>query len=101
MLKITLRETPAEERWILHGRLTHPWAEEFRACWKKSHRADPRRACVVDLNEVTLIDNCGERLLRLLARNGAQFSASGIYTKHILEQLNVRRKAVARICSAA
>ena len=92
MLKITLRETPAEERWILHGRLTHPWAEEFRACWKKSHRADPRRACVVDLNEVTLIDNCGERLLRLLARNGAQFSASGIYTKHILEQLNVRRK---------
>jgi RND family efflux transporter MFP subunit len=92
MLKITLRETPAEERWILHGRLTHPWAQEFRACWKKNHRADPRRACVVDLNEVTLIDKCGERLLRLLARNGAQFSASGIYTKHILEQLNVRRK---------
>jgi RND family efflux transporter MFP subunit len=92
MLKITLHETPAEERWILHGRLTHPWAQEFRACWKKSHRADPRRACVVDLNEVTLIDKCGERLLRLLARHGAQFRASGIYTKHILEQLNVRRK---------
>jgi RND family efflux transporter MFP subunit len=92
MLKITFSETPAEERWILHGRLTQPWVQEFRACWKKNHRADARRACVVDLNEVAFIDKSGERLLRLLARNGAQFRASGIYTKHILEQLNARRK---------
>jgi RND family efflux transporter MFP subunit len=92
MLKITFSETPAEEKWILHGRLTHPWVQEFRACWKKNHRADVRRACVVDLNEVTFIDKSGERFLRLLARNGAQFTASGIYTKHVLEQLNVRRK---------
>ena len=92
MLKITFSETPAEEKWILHGRLTHPWVQEFRACWKKNHRADVRRACAVDLNEVTFIDKSGERFLRLLARNGAQFTASGIYTKHILEQLNVRRK---------
>src|SRR3984885_3604593 len=92
MLKITFNETPAEERWILHGRLTQPWVQEFRACWKKNHRADARRACVVDLNEVAFIDKSGERLLRLLARNGAQFRASGIYTKHILEQLNARRK---------
>jgi len=28
----------------------------------------------------------------MLARDGAQFTASGIYTKHILEPLNVRRK---------
>jgi RND family efflux transporter MFP subunit len=92
MLKITFSETSAEERWILHGRLTHPWVQEFRACWKKNHRAGVRGACVVDLNEVTFIDKSGERLLRLLARNGAQFSASGIYIKHILEQLNARRK---------
>jgi RND family efflux transporter MFP subunit len=92
MLKITFGETPAEEKWILHGRLIHPWVQEFRACWRKNHHADVRRACVVDLNEVTFIDKSGERFLRLLARNGAQFTASGIYTKHILEQLNVRRK---------
>jgi RND family efflux transporter MFP subunit len=92
MLKITFSETPAEEKWILHGRLTHPWVEELRACWKKNHRADVRRVCIVNLNEVMFIDKSGERFLRLLARNGAQFTASGIYTKHILEQLNVRRK---------
>jgi len=92
MLKINFSETPAQERWILHGRLTDPWVHELSACWKNSHRADVGRPCIVDLNEVTFIDKSGERLLRMLARDGAQFTASGIYTKHILEHLNVRRK---------
>ena len=92
MLKITFRETPEEERWALHGLLTDPWVQQFRACWKKSHRTDVRRDCIVDLNEVTFIDKCGERLLRLLAKEGAKFTASGMYTKHILEHLNLRRK---------
>jgi len=46
----------------------------------------------VDLNEVTFIDKSGERLLCKLAKEGAQFTASGTYTKHILEHLNVLRK---------
>jgi hypothetical protein len=90
MLKINFSETRAEERWILHGRLTDPWVREFRACWRKNHRRDVERACIVDLNEVTFIDKCGERLLGMLARRGAQFTATGIYTKHILEQLTAR-----------
>lgn len=92
MLKINFSETPAEERWILHGRLTAPWVHELTACWKKNHRADAGRRCIVDLNEVAFIDKSGERLLRRLARDGAQFTASGTYTKHVLEHLNVRRK---------
>src|SRR3989449_4555580 len=60
MLKISFSETPAEERWILHGLLTDPWVQEFRACWQKNHRTEVRRACIVDLNEVTFIDKCGE-----------------------------------------
>jgi RND family efflux transporter MFP subunit len=92
MLKITFSETPTEERWILHGRLIHPWVQELRTCWGKNHRADARRACIVDLNGVTFIDKSGERLLRKLAKDGAQFIATGIYIKHILGQLNVRRK---------
>ena len=90
MLKINFSETPAEERWILHGRLTDPWVHEFKAYWQKNHRRGVARACVVDLNEVTFIYQCGERLLLMLARRGAQFTASGVYTKHILEQIAAR-----------
>jgi anti-anti-sigma regulatory factor len=90
MLKINFSETPAEERWILHGRLAGPWVHEFKAYWKKNHRRDVARARVVDLNEVTFIDKCGERLLRTLARHGAQFTASGVYTKYIIKQITAR-----------
>jgi predicted nucleic acid-binding Zn ribbon protein len=87
MLKINFSETPTEERWILHGRLSMPWVQELKACWKNNHRRDVARVCIVDLKQVTFIDKCGERLLRMLARGGAQFTASGMYTKHILEEI--------------
>jgi hypothetical protein len=57
----------------LHGQLTDPWVHELSACWKKNHRADVGRPCIVDLNEVTLVDKRGERVLRLLARDRARF----------------------------
>jgi RND family efflux transporter MFP subunit len=90
MLKIHFSQTASEEKWILHGRLAGPWVNELSACWSVNHRTDAGRACIVDLNEVTFIDESGERLLRMLASDGAQFTASGIYTKHVIEQLNVR-----------
>lgn len=77
MLQISFSETPSEERWILHGRLTAPWNRELRACWKKNHHRDKQRACIVDMNEITFVDKSGERLLRLLLREGAQCIAVG------------------------
>jgi outer membrane protein TolC len=92
MLKICFSETPSEERWVLHGRLTGPWVRELRACWKKNHGRDKQRACIVDLSEITFIDKRGERLLRLLVREGAQCIATGVYIKHVLEQLTTKVK---------
>jgi RND family efflux transporter MFP subunit len=92
MLKINFSQTPAEEKWNLHGRLSGPWVDLLRACWNVNHRADAGRACIVDLNEVTFIDKSGEQLLRMLAKDGAQFTASGTYIKHIIENLSARSK---------
>ena len=92
MLKINFSQTAAEEKWILHGRLSGPWADELGACWKVNHRTDAGHPCVVDLNEVTFIDKSGERLLRMLAKDGAQFTASGTYIKHVIENLSARSK---------
>jgi len=92
MLKINFSQTAAEEKWILHGRLSGPWVHELSTCWKVNHRTDAERACIVDLNEVTFIDKSGERLLRMLARDGAQFTASGTYIKHVIEHLSVHSK---------
>jgi len=92
MLKISFSETPAEEKWILEGRLSGAWVRELKTSWKKNHQANQKRACIVDLNEVTFIDKTGERLLRVLRKEGAQFTLGGCYVRHIVEQLKVRRK---------
>ena len=92
MLKISFTETPSEERWTLHGRLTAPWVRTLRAYWKRNHRRDKQRACIVDLNEITFIDKSGERLLRHLVREGAQCIATGVYVKHVLEQSAAKGK---------
>ena len=92
MLKINVTATPTEERWILQGRLTVPWVRELRTNWRKKHRLGAKRACVVDLSQITLIDRSGERFLRGLKKEGVQFIADGVYTKHLLEHLNAKEK---------
>lgn len=92
MLKISVCETTTEERWTLSGRLTAPWVRELMMSWKENHRAVEGRTCIVDLNEITLIDKSGERCLRTMRKQGAEFIACGVYIKHILEHLNGKKK---------
>jgi hypothetical protein len=93
VLKITIVETATDRRWIVQGRLVGPWVSELRTTWKKAHRSQDRRACIIDLNDVTFIDKGGERLLRAICKKGARLIANGIYTKHLLEKVRTAGKA--------
>lgn len=87
MLRITITETATEQRWTLEGRLVQPWVGELKTCWKNRHRSQNGRTCTVDLSGVTFMDNSGLRFLRAMSKERTQFIATGIYTKHVLEQL--------------
>lgn len=87
MLRITIVETATEQRWTLEGRLVQPWVDELKASWKNRHRPQNGRTCTVDLSQITCIDNSGLRLLRTMSKEGTHFIATGIYTKHVVEQL--------------
>jgi anti-anti-sigma regulatory factor len=87
VLKITIMESATERRWIVQGSLVGPWVSELRTTWKRAHRSHDKRACIIDLNDVTFIDKSGERLLRAISRKGAQLIAGGMYVKHVVEQL--------------
>ena len=84
MLRITLTETPTEQRWVLQGRLAQPWIAALRSCWQQTCSARHGRACVVDLHNVTGIDRHGAGILRMMMREGAHFLASGLFTTHVL-----------------
>ena len=87
MLKITIVETATERSWIVQGSLVGPWVSELRTSWKRAHRSHDKRACIIDLNDVTFIDKSAVRLLRAISKKGAQLIAGGVYVKHMVEQL--------------
>jgi anti-anti-sigma regulatory factor len=87
VLKITIMESATEMRWIVQGSLVGPWVSELRTTWKRAHRSHDKRACIIDLNDVTFIDKSGERLLRTISKKGAQLISGGVYVKHVVEQL--------------
>lgn len=91
MLRITVTETAVEERWILQGQLTKGSVAELISSWRASVAQPPARCRTVDLNEVTSIDKSGEEALLMMVRDGATFVASGVYTKHLLDQLQAQQ----------
>ena len=92
MLRITIIDEPTEQRWNLQGRLSGPWVAQLKSNWEKSHGQNGSRKCVVDVSGVTFVDLDGERVLAAMMKDGAEFLASGVYTRHLLEMLEKRRQ---------
>src|SRR5215472_4645543 len=90
MLRIVHGQTKTEHRWTLCGQLTGPWVAELRACWDHRRRAAGDSHAVVDLSDVTFIDEKGEELLSEMRREGAEFIAAGVETKHLLKNLKAK-----------
>ena len=95
MLRITVDNKPTEQTWLLQGRLTSPWTAELRCSWRKERAECQGRKRIVDLSEVTFIDESGEKMLAKMMNEGAEFVVRGLYAKHILEKLkgNLKRRA--------
>jgi hypothetical protein len=87
MLRITNRTSAEEVRWVLCGRLAGPWVGELRSNWDQAREGSRDRRHVIDLSDVTSIDEKGEALLGELRDEGAEFLAKGVYTRHLLENL--------------
>jgi anti-anti-sigma regulatory factor len=96
VLKIMIDDFPDKQRWSLQGRLVGQWADELRSTWRERHGEPDKHKCIVELIDVTFIDQSGEAVLAEIMSQGAEFIASDVYTKHLLEmlyhQLSPRRR---------
>ena len=91
MLRITIAETPTEQKWTVEGRLVHPWVSELQSCWARTETARRKRKCVVDLTGVTFIDKSGENVLAELSKQGAELIATGCYTRHVVDNIEKKK----------
>jgi hypothetical protein len=87
MLKVTIIESPTEQKFVVEGKLTQPWVPEFESAWKSAQEARRGRRCVVDLRDTTVIDQSGGRLLLAMCGEGVRIIAKGLYVKHLIKHL--------------
>ncbi len=85
MLRITRNGARKQQRWMLCGQLSGPWVSELESAWEQCRFENCSH--VVDLSDVTSIDEQGERLLRKMKQEGARFVARGVEMKSILAHL--------------
>ena len=86
-----LRITTTGQKLVLHGQLAGPWVEELKSAWDKS-------PLVVDLTDVTFVDEAGARLLCAMKDAGVRFVARGVDTKHLLDDLKKKQAPALRRC---
>ena len=87
MLKISVIDSRTERRLVVEGKLIAPWVGELRTAWKTANEEMEGRTLVVDLRNITVISQEGEKALSELMTAGAKFRCSGVLTKYVLKQL--------------
>jgi hypothetical protein len=88
MLRISYLQTEARQQWTLCGQLAGPWVDELRSCWHHITPIAAESRTVIDLSDVTFIDEQGESLLSEMRRAGVAFVATGVETRYLVENLN-------------
>jgi ABC-type transporter Mla MlaB component len=95
MLRITTTEAQGRVKWVLQGQLAGPWVEELKLTWDKSEK---HPTCLIDLTDVTFVDEAGARVLCAMKAAGAEFVAGGVDTKHLLDELTRKTAPPLRRC---
>jgi ABC-type transporter Mla MlaB component len=84
MLRIFQTRSLKGERLILCGQLAGPWVDELRHQWYSSQGGKR----IVDLTDVTFVDEAGEALLRQMKEQGAELvTGGGVATRDLLRNL--------------
>jgi hypothetical protein len=95
MFRVSYSDTADAQHWSLYGRLAGPWVDELRSCWKSARHRAPLARAIVDLKQVTFIDEAGEELLAEMRCAGAELIATGVEHQHLLAKLDHHRSASA------
>jgi ABC-type transporter Mla MlaB component len=99
MLKISVIDSRTQRRVVIEGTLIEPWIEALRCSWQAAKADLQGRKLVLDLNNVTRIDQQGESALLELVKEGTSISSSGVLIKYLLQQLTRKSKQCARVAT--
>jgi len=93
MFKVSVIESRNQRRLVLEGKLIAPWADELRTACVTARSDLEGRELVVEVKNLTAINQAGENVLLELMQQGVKFRCWGVFTKQVLKELarRVRR----------
>jgi hypothetical protein len=95
MLKITIVDSPTEQRLVLYGKLVGPWIGELQKVWENLRPQLGNRRSVIDLNEVTLIDDSADQLLATMLGQGSELVARSMADRWLIQALKAGKTRLA------
>ena len=90
MLRINIRNEKGHTTFRLEGRLAEAWVAELRRCYDEASQTSPH--LVIDLDDVTFIDEAGSTLLGEMSRHGVLLVATDPLMKSIIHELSIRKE---------
>ena len=87
MLMITEERKNGLLTFRLAGTIAGDWAQEFERCWNNAANSSDSPRVIVELQEVTFIDDKGKEILGEMMRCGCQLIAFDVLTKSIVEEI--------------
>src|SRR5260370_14969799 len=92
MRKITMHDGPEALTFQVEGKLVGAWAKELEQSWKTASSIRNRKALIVDLTEISYIDEDGKRVLAKLFGDGAFFRTAGPMTRAIVYEITAKSR---------
>ena len=96
MLRISYSHAETTERWTLSGQLAGPWVQELRTFWQYTRQAAAELRAVMDLSDVTFIDENGEGLLSEMRNAGVELITAGVANTDLVENLSKGQRPTRR-----
>jgi outer membrane protein len=87
MMKATIESKGDQKVLRIEGKIAGPWAEELGRCWDANSASGEAAGIVVELQDVTFVDEAGKKVLQRMAQAGAQIRGGGCHTAAIVDSI--------------
>ena len=85
VIRITAQQESAATRLFLEGKLSGPCVDELDKCWQTCPSGEV--ALIVDLTNVSFVDDHGKELLAKMHNNGIKLFSKSLMTKCLIEEI--------------
>lgn len=87
MLRISVLNTPGTTQLKLEGKLAHEWVQEAAKAWSALVGMNVSTSIVVDLLNVSFVDDDGHQLLADMRHAGAELIGCGPMMSALIEEI--------------